>query len=203
MDSKKIFKLLSNDGFKDPDTGNLFFPVYIYHYDVNEEHTVNKEIINLKEQLARPSHHLDNLHIHIWDDIMSFFKDKQFGKFTFLELIQRKESKGEDVTPWVRQHLFDEKNGYFVHLKNKIQTHFKEGDISLKPYILVNGFTEAYPYIRPGEFLKNVESYTTEFKLILFYPGEVQGETFYLFGELESENIYRANLLNQMIENAD
>ena len=203
MDSKKIFKLLSNDGFKDPNTGNLFFPVYIYAYDVDQERLVGKEITNLMGQLARPSHHLDNLHIHIWEDIMSFFAEKRFGKSTFLELIQRKESEGEDVTPWVRQHVFDEKSGYFAHLKNKIEEHFKEGDVSLKPYILVNGFTEAYPYIRPGEFLKNVESYTSDFKLILFYPGEVEGETFYLFGELESENIYRANLLNQMIDNAD
>jgi hypothetical protein len=54
--------------------------------------------------------------------------------------------------------------------------------------------------MRPGEFLKNMEGHAADYKMLLFYPGRVEGESFYLFNILESENIYRANILNNLIE---
>jgi hypothetical protein len=194
----KILNVLARKDFQDPSTGNLFFPVYIYTYDTKDEALYKEQIPEMISHLSRPSNHLHTLHIDIWKEIMTFFEEKTFGKFTFLELIKNKENTGEDVTQWVRQHLFNSQNGFFIWLKNKIDAHYRDGDLKFKPYIIVNGFTEAFPYMRPGEFLKNTESLPEHYKIILFYPGKVEGENFKLFGTLESESIYRANILNNM-----
>lgn len=198
MQFDKILDVLARKDFQDPSTGNLFFPVYIYTYDPKDEALCKQQIPDMISYLSRPSNHLHTLHLDIWHEIMTFFAEKTFGKFTFLELITNKEKSGEDVTQWVRQHLFNGQNGFFNWLREKISSYYKEGDTKYKPYIIVNGFTEAFPYMRPGEFLKNTEFLPSDFKIILFYPGKVEGESFKLFGTLESESIYRANILNNM-----
>lgn len=202
MEVKKIYEVLARKDFQDPSTGDLFFPVYIYTYDPGEEEVCKSGIDQILSLLKRPTNHHQNLHIHIWDYVREFFKEKSFGKFTYEELILKKEKGGEDVTEWVRHQLFAAESNFFSWLQERIGDHYSDGKLDFKPYILVNGFTESYPYVRPGEFLKNSEMFTDKFKLILFYPGRVEGENFYLFNVLESVNIYRANILNNLIEHA-
>ena len=201
MEVKNIYEVLARKDFQDPSTGDLFFPVYIYTYDPSLEQECKSGIDQILSLLKRPTNHHKNMHIHLWDYVRQFFNEKSFGKFTYEELILKKESEGEDVTEWIRHQVFGAGNNFFTWLQNRIKQHYSDGKLDFKPYILVNGFTESYPYMRPGEFLKNSEMFTDKFKLILFYPGRVEGENFYLFNVLESENIYRANILNNLIEN--
>ena len=59
-----IFELLSEQEFKNPDTGLLFFPVYIYTYSPKDEFEMRKEILKLDETLKRPSNSLNSLLIN-------------------------------------------------------------------------------------------------------------------------------------------
>lgn len=203
MEAKKIYEVLVRKEFQDPSTGDLFFPVYIYTYDPSHEEDCRSGVAQILSLLKRPTNHHQNMHIQVWDYIREFFNEKSFGKFTYEELILKKESEGEDVTKWIRHQIFGADNNFFTWLNERIDNHYADGELDFKPYIFVNAFTEAYPYMRPGEFLKNSEMFTDKFKLILFYPGRVEGENFYLFNVLESENIYRANILNNLIAHAD
>ena len=69
-----------------------------------------------------------------------------------------------------------------------IQTH---------PYVFVYGIGKMYPYMRSNEFLTAYEEFndTSKYKIILFYPGHREGNSFVLFDTLHDQHSYRAILL--------
>ncbi|MFA6661315.1 MAG: BREX protein BrxB domain-containing protein, partial [Bacilli bacterium] len=54
-----------------------------------------------------------------------------------------------------------------------------------------------YPYLRVNEFLALYEDFndTNKYKIIVFYPGHRDHNSFRLFGILPDNNTYRATLL--------
>ena len=54
-----------------------------------------------------------------------------------------------------------------------------------------------YPYLRVNEFLSLYEDYneTGKYKIIVFYPGYRENNSFRLFDELPDNHTYRATLL--------
>src|SRR5690606_25065125 len=81
----RIFNLLSDDAFKDPSTGLLFFPAYIYTYDPKEEYQIRKEINFLNEQLKRPSNSLNCMVINIYVEFLTFLKEQTYNGETLLD----------------------------------------------------------------------------------------------------------------------
>ena len=64
-------QLLSDKEFQEPETGNLFFPAYIYQYDSKDEYNIRKQIRNLKDRLIRPNNFVDTLILNIYDEFIS------------------------------------------------------------------------------------------------------------------------------------
>ena len=54
-----------------------------------------------------------------------------------------------------------------------------------------------YPYLRVNEFLALYEDFnlTNEYKIIVFYPGNREENSYKLFHVLHDSNTYRATLL--------
>ena len=67
--SKFYDLILSDKEFQIPETGDLFFPAYIYTYNPKEEYVVRKEIENLKDRLIRPNNFVDTLILNIFSKI--------------------------------------------------------------------------------------------------------------------------------------
>ncbi|WP_239446383.1 BREX protein BrxB domain-containing protein [Parabacteroides sp. An277] len=53
-----------------------------------------------------------------------------------------------------------------------------------------------YPYLRTNHLLANYEQYnkSNRYKIIVFYPGEKEGNIFRLFNRVDDQHIYRATL---------
>ena len=45
--SDKIYDLMSDKGFQEPSTGNLFFPAYVYTYKPELEYEIREQIAQL------------------------------------------------------------------------------------------------------------------------------------------------------------
>ena len=197
----KIYDILAAKDFQNPETGKLFFPVYIYSYDPKQEYAFRKGLTKLKRQLARPSNYLDTMVLDVWQSLLEYLKEYQFGNKTLYQLMIAKEKKGEDITQWIRKQIANPTRGYYPWLEQKVIDHFSEDTTDKRAYLLVHGLGAAYPYLRASGFLKNSERFVKNYKMILFYPGTVRKENFSLFGQLDDDNIYRANNLNQFIAN--
>ncbi|OYD42846.1 hypothetical protein CHU00_15790 [Sphingobacterium cellulitidis] len=194
----RIFNLLSEDAFKDPNTGLLFFPAYIYTYDPREEYQIRKEINLLNEQLKRPSNSLNCMVINIYVEFLTFLKEQTYNGETLLDDSFNYESEDFEGAQEYLKVKAQEEGEFLDYLGQKIEGYFKDRDAD-KVYFIVYGFGSIFPYLRVSHFLKNTEKYIKHHKLIVFYPGTYSNANYSLFGEFNDDNLYRANHLNQLL----
>ena len=194
-----VYELLSKQEFINPDTGLLFFPVYIYTYSPIEEFEMREEILNLDKKLKRPFNTLNSLLINLYCEFIKWLESQEiFGK-TLLNETFDAESRDYQSNLF---YLISKANSdeFIEHIGEKIKHYFKvKGDD--KVYLLLSGIGEIYPYLRLSDFLKKIEKYVRNYKIIAFYPGELRDDKFFsLFGVSGDENIYRVNHLNPMLK---
>ncbi len=196
MTIAELYTQLANDDFKDYETGNLFFPAYMYMYNAEKEYEIDAEILDIKNRLHRPTIYLDVIVLDIYEEFISYLKQEKFAKsnkFDFYTIHEN--NKPEAVDKSLFKDAYDTR--FLEFLNNKIQAHLKIEDSFQRSYVFIKGFGNAFPYIRASRFFNNFEKYVKGYKLIMFYPGEAK-EYYSLFGLLKDENLYRAiKLINQ------
>jgi hypothetical protein len=196
MTITELYKQLSDKDFQDHQTGNLFFPAYMYMYDSTKEYEIDKEILDIKNRLHRPNNYLDVMIIDIFEEFLAYLKQEKFGKVTKFEFYTAHENeKANAVEKALKQDAYDQR--FLNYLDRKIKAHLENASNYEVAYVFVKGFGNAFPYIRASRFMSNFESFIKGYKLIMFYPGEAK--TYYsLFGLLKDENLYRAiKLINE------
>jgi hypothetical protein len=192
----KIYDLMSDKGFQEPRTGNLFFPAYVYTYKPELEYEIRDQIAQLIKKLKRPNHYLDCLVINIYEELINYLKADSFSGSTIFDSILEKEKEDyEDALNWV---LDEVDNGFYEYFEEKINGHFKEKN-DKRVFLVIYGFGTAFPYLRASDFLKKTEKLIKEFKVIVFYPGTYKNSNYSMFNELNDDNLYRANHLNNQL----
>ncbi|WP_405291005.1 BREX protein BrxB domain-containing protein [Algibacter sp. Ld11] len=196
MTIAELYTHLANDDFKDYETGNLFFPAYMYMYNAENEYQIDAEILDIKNRLHRPTNYLDVIVLDIYEEFIMYLKQEKFAKSNKFDFYNAHENKKPEA---VNKSLFKDAydTRFLEFLNNKIQAHLKIEDSFQRSYVFIKGFGNAFPYIRASRFFNNFEKYVKGYKLIMFYPGEAK-EYYSLFGLLKDENLYRAiKLINQ------
>lgn len=196
MTITELYKQLSDKDFQDHQTGNLFFPAYMYMYDATKEYEIDNEILDIKNRLHRPNNYLDVMIIDIFEVFLEYLKQEKFGKVTKFEFYSvHEKEKFEAVDKALKQDAYDKR--FLNYLDNKIKLHFENANSYEVAYVFVKGFGNAFPYLRASRFMSNFEAYIKGYKLIMFYPGEAKNY-YSLFGLLKDENLYRAiKLINE------
>ena len=197
MNTDKLIELLEDKGFQDPRTGNLFFGAYIYLYPPQEEYSMQKNIENLTQRLKRPNNFLDCLTIDLFDFFIQYLKENSFSGVTYFDdAIQIEQEDTKKAFEYLMTEV--EHENFYRAFEEKVIAHFRENK-NKKVYLLIHGVGQIYPYLRISSFLKRTEALIKDFKIIVFYPGKYIGNEYSLFNELQSDNIYRVTLLNNLI----
>jgi hypothetical protein len=196
MTITELYTQLSNKDFQDHQTGNLFFPAYMYLYKPEKEYEIEKEILDIKERLHRPNNYLDVMVMDIFEELIDFLKNTMFGKISKYEFyMQHEENKAEAVDKALKQDAYDAR--FLQHLHDKITNHLENSGEHEVAYVFVKGFGKSFPYLRASRFMNNFEKFIKGYKLIMFYPGHAK-EYYSLFGLLKDEHLYRAiKLINE------
>ena len=196
MTIAEFYNQFANDDFKDYETGNLFFPAYMYMYNAENEYQIDAEILDIKNRLHRPTNYLDVIVLDIYEEFIIYLKQEKFAKSNKFDFYNSHENlKPEAVNKSLFKDAYDKR--FLEFLNKKIQAHLKIEDSFLRSYVFIKGFGNAFPYLRASRFFNNFEKYVKGYKLIMFYPGEAK-EYYSLFGLLKDENLYRAiKLINE------
>ena len=190
MTITELYNQLENKDFQDHETGNLFFPAYMYTYDEEKEYEIDREILDIKNRLHRPNNYLDVMVIDLFEIFCDYLKQEKFAKSNKFDFYRSNElEKSDTVKKALEKDAYDSRFLEYIH--KKIQTHLDNAGTFEVAYVFVKGFGNAYPYIRASRFMNNFEKHIKGFKLIMFYPGEVKNY-YSLFGLLKDENLYRA-----------
>jgi len=190
MTITELYKQLENKDFQDHETGNLFFPAYMYIYDEEKEYEIDREILDIKNRLHRPNNYLDVMVIDLFEIFCDYLKQEKFAKSNKFDFYRSNElEKSDAVKKALEKDAYDLRFLEYIH--KKIQIHLDNAGTFEVAYVFVKGFGNAYPYIRASRFMNNFEKHIKGFKLIMFYPGEAKNY-YSLFGLLKDENLYRA-----------
>lgn len=198
MTISELYAKLCDPKFQNPRMGDLFYNFFIYQYPSSEEYAIREKIIEFKENLVRPVNNIDVLPLNLFEEFCEFLDSKPFGKRypSYLKYVLEKEGEhSEEFVNILSQKARSEEFLRFIH--RRILEHISIKDELHRPYVFVYGVGLMFPYLRASEFLSQYEVYnkSSEYKVILFYPGRMEGTDFRLFETLNDHHTYRAILL--------
>ncbi len=198
MTIDELYEKLSSRQFQDTQNGDLFYNFFVYQYPADKEYEIRQQIKEFKEQLIRPINYVDVLTMNLFEEFCNFLDSQSFGKLhpSYLKyLIEKDGSNPDSVTKTLTNKA--NSDAFYEYVHNKIIQHISIKDDKNRPYIFLYGIGSMYPYLRTNVFLTNYEKYnqSSNYKLIVFYPGNVNKNTYHLFGMLNDEHTYRATLL--------
>ena len=197
-DITKLIEYLEDPSFQNRETGKLFHPTYIYLYNPEEEYEMQNHLQQILKRLKRPNHFLDCLVINLYEELIDYLKATPLLDTTvFDEIVRHEQEDAESAKNWIIGEV--DSDDFIHYLTVKINQHFKNEDNQKRVYLLISGIGDVFPYLRASDFLKRTEQLVKNFKAILFYPGVYNDKYYNLFGQIKTDNIYRVNLLNQLI----
>ena len=198
MTVEQLYEKLCSKSFQDTENGDLFYNFYLYLYPCDKEYQMRNQIAEIKESIKRPRNNVDVLTLDIFEEFCRFMDGQSFGKWPSLlkYMLEKDEKAPANVTTALLRNANSDQFMEYIH--NRIMEHVnKIGDGLIRPYVFMYGIGNIYPYLRTSSFLNRYEKYnrSNRYKIILFYPGDADGNTFKLFGTLDDQHTYRAIVL--------
>lgn len=195
MTVEELYEHLNSSEFQKTD-GNIFYNYYIYQYPAASEYKMRKQIGEFKEKLERPTTFINAMMLDLFEVFCDYLQTEKFGDKTLLEDTLDEDQVAPDM---VTNELTMEANSdNFIHyVSERIKEYITQNDGLHHPYVFVSGIGKMFPYLRTNVFLTKYEKYndTNLYKIIVFYPGHQEGNTFSLFDTLQDSHTYRAILL--------
>lgn len=196
MSIEELYDYLCSPQFLDEKSGNIFYNYYIYQYPACDEYKIRQQIQEFKEKLERPTNYVNALVLDLFTVFCDYLRKEKFGDISLLE----DTLEGDKVHPdLVTEELTAEANSdsFVSYVRDRILEHMEQNDGLKKPYVFIHGIGKMFPYLRTNVFLTRYEKYNdpSSYRIILFYPGHQDGNSFSLFDTLEDAHTYRAILL--------
>lgn len=197
----KLYERLCSEDFQKTSDGDLFYNYFIVPYDPSKEYETRERIRWYQDNLIRPTNYVNVLHIDIFEEFCKFLNSMPFGKKhpSYLKYLIEREQKDHDSSQGVSRSLTQQaQNDKFIqHIRDLIASHKDVETENKTPYVFISGFGNIYPYLRLSTFLNKYEEYnqTHKYKLIVFYPGLPDGNSFKLFDRFDDQHVYRAALI--------
>lgn len=200
MTIRELDQKLNSPGFQDPENGDLFYNYFIYQYPADKEYEIRKQIQDFKADLSRPNNYIEVLTLDIFKEFCEYLNNTSFLKNpSLLHYLLKKEKDKPERADNVQSTLsrYAHSRDFLAFIHQRILDHKAKKDGMKRPFIFLHGIGSMYPYLRVNEFLAAYEDFnqTNEYKLIVFYPGNREDNTYKLFHRLHDSNTYRATLL--------
>lgn len=200
MTITELYEKLNSPGFQDVENGDLFYNFFIYQYPAEKEYEIRRQILDFKSSLLRPTNYVDVLPLNLFDEFCRFLDSKRFLKHPsmlhyLLDKEKRDPSSAENVKSTLSRNAHSKE--FLSYLHRRVMDHIQIDDGLRRPYVFVYGVGGMFPYLRVNELLAAYEEFneTSQYKVLVFYPGKREGNSFRLFNLLPDHNTYRATLL--------
>ena len=198
MTVEQLYDKLCSKTFQDTESGDFFYNFYLYLYPCDKEYLMREQIASIKESIKRPRNNVDVLTLDVFEEFCRFMEGQAFGKYPSLlgYTLDKDKEMPEKITEVL--HNLANSDQFMQYIHAKIMEHVnKIDDGFIRPYVFLYGIGNIYPYLRTSNFLNRYEKYnrSSRYKIILFYPGDAEGNTFNLFGSLDDHHTYRAIVL--------
>ena len=177
-------KILSEGFLNGQGLGNEI-SFWIFDYEPEYELIVREYFVFLQELLATKHKHLRVADINLLENLVSYLKDRNLIE----KAIQMQKAKGDEV-------LLKALKGP-LHM-DKFAPYLAERHCAVEQdLIFITGVGSVWPLLRAHNLLNSLHSLLGHKSVVLFYPGQYNGQAMSLFGKIPSNNYYRAFKLVQ------
>lgn len=155
---------------------------YIFDYPADKELFVRERIDYIKRKNENSSDEYKVVVFDLYDITINILKEKGY-----LEKCYDFEKKQgfERITKSVGNML------RLTSSDSLIIKYIKE-NVTEKAVIFITGIGKSYPIIRSHTILNNLHQVIDNVPVVMFYPGNYDGQELVLFGEIKDDNYYRA-----------
>ena len=162
----------NNKGFEEP--------YYIFDYEPSKELYVRERIAFLKKKSQATD--LNIVIFDLYDIIIEISKEKGFLEKNF----EFEQKKGLDrVTKAIGNMLR-------VTTPNNLVVKYIEEHVEGEDVIFLTGIGKCFPLFRAHNVLNNLNNVVHNTPVIMFYPGNYDGQYLVLFSQIKDDNHYRA-----------
>lgn len=176
---KMVFEVISSKEFLNMEGLSGEVPFWIAPYDIQYQHVADQELEHLGNKLKHMG--INALNLNLFDLSIEII-NQNIGLEKILK-VEKNKSKEKFKRALQSTLNLDER---FIPLIDKKVKDFK-------PEVLIlTGVGAVFPFIRSHNVLNNLQSVITEIPTLMFFPGEYNGKTLNLFGDLKDDNYYRA-----------
>ncbi len=172
-------KIVSKDFLSGKGLGNEI-GFWIFDYAPESELEVREYLVFLESMLAKKHSHLKVKHINLLQMLMEYLQDRGFAD----KAIKMQQAKGD-------QALIKALAGP-LHMDKFSPYLYEKTNASDQDIILISGVGSVWPLLRAHNLLNSLHALLGHIPLVLFYPGNYDGQTMTLFGKIPSDNYYRA-----------
>ncbi len=153
---------------------------HVFDYPAEQELRVRDFINTVLNHLAKRRPGLRVCHINLFHLLLEYLQHRGFLEKSY----KKQHEEGDEA-------LLQSLKGPLK--EQKIARYFTETVTQdEQDLILVSGVGNAWPLLRSHTLLNNLHALLTDKPLVLFYPGNYDGQNLRLFGRLKENNYYRA-----------
>lgn len=154
---------------------------HVFDYPPEAEATVREHIQAMLKKLESSPNAPRILHINLFKMIVEYLRYRELLE----EVIKLEKDQGIEQVKSAFEDLLSS-----AKLCEFLVAHYNPNDYQL---VLLSGVGRCYPFLRAHSILNNLQDYMENIPLVLFYPGEYNGQSFMPFGLVSGkENYYRA-----------
>lgn len=157
---------------------------YIFDYPAEQELAVRERIEYLKNKYTNDKREFNIVVFDLYDIIMDLLE-----KEGFLDLCEEFEkTKGfSEIIKSINELLRMEEDNQNNELLSYIKKNTPNDSI-----IFLTGVGKCFPIIRSHKVLNNLHQFIDQVPVVMFFPGQYDGQSLILFSEIKDDNYYRA-----------
>jgi len=151
---------------------------YVFDYEPENELHVRDYIEVIKNHFDYSGTNRRIIEFDLYKIMLEIAKERNiFDRVFEMEEKQGKEALFRAMTMFAKPEMF----------LDKIKERKEDYDV-----IFITGVGKVYPFVRSHTILNNLQEILDKTPVIMFFPGEYDGQSLQLFGKFKDDNYYRA-----------
>ncbi|CAM3140275.1 DUF1788 domain-containing protein [Filibacter tadaridae] len=155
---------------------------HIFDYDPIHEMLVQDHILYMKEQVNGKRNGLTIREFDLYEVTIEILVQKGYLQKNF----NMEKKKGSDFVLNATQKVLR------LTLNNDLVIEYIANRIQPNDIVFLTGVGKVFPIIRSHTILNNIHKAVDQLPVVMFFPGQYDGQTLMLFNELKDDNYYRA-----------
>ena len=176
----EIIKKLTSDEFLNSRGLGNEIAFYVFDYPPEEELRVREHIEFVTKQIPSLKPGIKVRHINLFDLMLDYLEQRGFLDKSF----DMQKAKGDEA-------LFKALEAP-LHEGRLAKVFADAAEPDKHDFVMVSGVGSVWPLLRTHTLLNNLHPVMEATPLVMFFPGQYDGQALRLFGKLQDDNYYRA-----------